>query len=79
MVVDIPKRKEVTHDEAPAIITSHPFVPRSEWWTLCKVCGLAQSAHSETTIDSEKEMRKSHKTFEIEISYYGDDNPEEFE
>ena len=40
----------VDHDETPSMIKDHSFVPRSEWWSLCKVCGLAQAAHSESTI-----------------------------
>lgn len=43
------KPKEVAHDEAPAIVSSHPFEPKGAWWTLCKHCNLAESAHSETT------------------------------
>lgn len=73
MAVDTPRRKEVAHDEAPAIISDHAFVPRGEWWSLCKICGLAQASHSETTIDTVTEMRKSH------IVYYSDDNPEVFD
>lgn len=46
-----PKRPEsAAHDEAPSIITTHPFEPRGEWWTLCKHCNLAESAHMETTV-----------------------------
>jgi hypothetical protein len=32
--------------EAPAIITSHGFQAREEWWTVCAECGLAESAHA---------------------------------
>lgn len=42
--------KVVQHDEAPSGITDHPFEPRAEWWSLCRHCGLAQAAHSETTV-----------------------------
>lgn len=42
--------KEVQHDEAPSGVTDHPFEPKAEWWTLCKRCNLAESAHAETTI-----------------------------
>jgi hypothetical protein len=45
-----PSRKEIVHDESPAIIEDHPFEPRAEWWTLCKHCSLAESAHKETTL-----------------------------
>lgn len=51
------EHKVMAHDEAPAIISNHPFVPRGQWWSLCKVCGLAQAAHAETTIDSVAEMK----------------------
>lgn len=73
MLVSAPKRNPVAHDQAPAIVSDHPFVPRDEWWSLCKVCALAQAAHAETTVDAIEEIRKSH------IAYYGDDNPEVFE
>jgi hypothetical protein len=49
-----------THDEAPAIISDHPFEPRGEWWSLCKHCGLAQAAHSSSTINSRMEMLREH-------------------
>lgn len=49
--LDKPKRpKEVFHDETPSMITSHPFEPRGEWYTLCKHCSLAESAHKETKL-----------------------------
>lgn len=81
MAVAIPKRREVAHDTSPAIIGDHAFVPRAEWWSLCKICGLAQAAHAETTIDSLEEMRREHEAKERkpQIAYYGDDNPEIFE
>lgn len=60
------KPKEVVHDEAPAPKTDHPFEPRAQWWTLCKHCGFAESAHTETTL-----TRRDH------IHYYSDDNPED--
>jgi hypothetical protein len=31
--------------DAPAIITTHAFVPEGEWWTTCRHCGLAEAAH----------------------------------
>jgi len=55
--------KEVTHDESPSIINSHPFEPRGEWYTLCKHCNLAESAHRETTLSP--------------FRYYSDDVPDE--
>lgn len=66
MIAKEEKTKEVGHDEAPAEIEDHPFEPRGEWYTLCKHCGLAQAAHSETTIDNLSR-----------IGYYSDDNPED--
>ncbi len=40
--------KEVLHDETPSGVTDHKFSPRGEWWTLCRICGLAQAAHKES-------------------------------
>lgn len=70
MAVSTPKRKDAAHDESPAIISDHAFVPRAEWWSLCRVCGLAEAAHDETTVDHNKR---------VEFTYYSDDNPEVFE
>jgi hypothetical protein len=58
IVAEKPKPKG--HDETPSNITDHPFEPRDKWWSLCKVCGLAQAAHAATTIDSSEEMAKDH-------------------
>lgn len=41
---------EVAHDETPPNRDDHPFEPKGEWWTLCKHCNLAESAHRETTL-----------------------------
>lgn len=59
-------RREVAHDESPAIITNHAFEPRGEWWSLCRHCGLAESAHAETTLTGREH-----------IHYYSDDNPDD--
>lgn len=48
------------HDEAPPEIDDHPFEPRGEWWSLCKICGLARAAHSSSVIDVQAEMIKEH-------------------
>lgn len=48
------------HDEAPSVITDHPFEPRDRWWSLCKHCGLAQAAHSSSTINTPMEMVREH-------------------
>lgn len=66
------KRREVAHDESPAIISDHPFVPRGEWWSLCghEDCCLAEAAHAETTLTGDEH---------IHVRYYADDNPEIFE
>lgn len=49
MAADQAKRPQpAAHDESPSVITSHPFEPKGEWWTLCKHCNLAESAHKET-------------------------------
>ena len=37
-------------NSAPAIVTAHPFVPRFEWFTTCRVCGLAEAAHAESVL-----------------------------
>lgn len=58
-----PKPKGVAHDESPSIISDHAFEPKAAWYTLCKHCNLAESAHESTT----------HPSFR----YYGDDVPEE--
>lgn len=59
--------KEKAHDADPAIISDHAYEPRGEWWSLCKHCGLAEAAHSETTINSREYMAPR-------IGYYSDDN-----
>lgn len=41
---------EVVYDEAPSIISDHGFVPKGEWWSLCKNCNFAESAHKYTTL-----------------------------
>lgn len=42
--------REKVHDEAPAIISDHKFDPKGEWYSLCCVCNLAESAHAETAL-----------------------------
>ena len=39
-------------DDGPGAVTAtdHAFIPRDEWWSLCIVCGLAESAHATTTL-----------------------------
>lgn len=61
-------KKEKGYDEAPAIISDHAFEPRGEWWSLCRHCSLAMSAHKESTIDA-----KDHLAPRVTIEYYGDD------
>lgn len=36
---------------ASSTITNHAFVPENEWWTCCALCGLAESAHTRTTVN----------------------------
>lgn len=52
MAQDTPQKrpKEVAHDETPSGITDHAFEPKGEWWTLCKHCNFAESAHANTTM-----------------------------
>ncbi len=52
------KTKEVAHDETPAIISSHPFQPKGEWWSQCKVCNLSESAHLYTTNENNNARRQ---------------------
>lgn len=40
----------------PAIVTDHKFQPKGEWWSLCAICNLAQSAHLETEKPTQKAM-----------------------
>ncbi|HVI77815.1 MAG TPA: hypothetical protein VM715_06560 [Candidatus Acidoferrum sp.] len=63
MMENPPKPKEVAHDEAPSVIIDHAFEPRAEWWTLCRHCHLAESAHKETTLPPYR--------------YHSDDMPDE--
>lgn len=44
------RQKEVAHDETPAIISDHKFSAKGEWWSLCKYCNLAESAHAESEL-----------------------------
>lgn len=57
--------KEVQHDTTPSGITDHPFEPKGLWFTLCRHCNLAESAHAETTIKRPGRMP---------IHYIGDDD-----
>jgi hypothetical protein len=44
--------------EAGVPTVEHPFEPRGEWWSLCKVCGPAESAHLTTTLrDGDRRSR----------------------
>lgn len=81
------------HDDSPAIINDHAFEPRGQWWSLCKYCGLAQAAHSESTINTQEEIEQEHVASygevryaepeevppppQVEIAYYSDDNPDD--
>lgn len=42
----------------PAPVTTHAFVPRDEWFTTCRLCGLAEAAHTATTIDRTGEPQR---------------------
>lgn len=53
--------KPKAHDETPAHVDDHPFEPRGQWWSLCKHCGLAQAAHSSSTIDIQTEIQRDHE------------------
>lgn len=73
MAVDTTPRSKETRQSDPANVDDHPFVPRDEWWSLCKVCGLARAAHEEVSPEAIEAERQSH------IAYYGDDNPDIFD
>jgi hypothetical protein len=47
---EVKRPKEVQHDETPSGVTDHAFEPKGEWYTLCRHCNLAESAHRETTL-----------------------------
>jgi hypothetical protein len=57
------------YDDAPSVINDHPFVPQDEWWSLCKHCGLAQAAHSSSTINTQEEIKKDHMAAYGEVRY----------
>lgn len=63
MAIDVPQKKPVEFDEAPAEIDDHAFEPRGAWYTLCRHCGLAMAAHEETTVNP-----MDH------VGYFGDDD-----
>jgi hypothetical protein len=46
MPQDTPERLEAGHDETPPEVDDHEFEARGEWWSLCKHCRLARSAHA---------------------------------
>lgn len=60
--------KEVQHDETPSGIVDHPFEPKGLWFTLCRHCNLAESAHAETTL---------HRPGRMEIHYVDEDMPDD--
>lgn len=76
MAIATPERKSVEFDETPPEIKDHAFEPRGAWYTRCKHCGLAQAAHSETTIDQLAEIKADHERQEerraVRIGYVGD-------
>jgi hypothetical protein len=50
-VTDEPAQTVVQADphRDPAPVADHAFSPRGEWWSLCRVCSLAEAAHIEKT------------------------------
>lgn len=72
-------KEPVGHDEAPSVIVDHAFEPRDKWWSLCKHCGLAQAAHSESTIDSSLEMAREHMEKYGEVRHVDPDRKAQFE
>lgn len=75
--------KVVGHDETPSQITDHAFEPRGEWYTLCKHCRLAESAHAETTLTGQEHLHISHEVVETtptgrqRFHYFGDDDDDD--
>lgn len=47
-----------TGDDGPAVITDHPFEPREDWYTVCRICDLAEAAHETTTLYDEHLHRR---------------------
>lgn len=43
-------------DGAVSIIVDHPFVPKTEWWSLCAQCNLSEAAHRETTLSNPRKQ-----------------------
>jgi len=71
-IMDNNPKREVAHDETPSPVTGHAFVPREQWWSLCKICGFAEAAHEETTLTGDE-----HRHGRVPIHYYSDDNPDD--
>lgn len=64
--------RPVQYDDTPSGITSHAFEPKGAWYTLCKHCNFAESAHADTTNTvTTQESRR------FAVRYYSDDNPDE--
>lgn len=49
-VAKITKEPEALGDQTPAIITDHKFSPKGDWFSLCRYCNLAESAHEATEL-----------------------------
>lgn len=50
-VVQAPPVKQTLADESAAIIRDHKFSPKDYWFSLCRHCNLAESAHEETELE----------------------------
>lgn len=37
-------------ERGTSVIKDHPFTPRGEWWSLCRVCNLSEAAHERTEL-----------------------------
>jgi hypothetical protein len=61
-------KEPVGHDEAPSVIVDHPFDPKAEWWSLCKVCNLARAAHFSSTPEAAAEMQAHFRTLPRAVS-----------
>jgi hypothetical protein len=34
----------------PPTVHGHPFLPATDWWTQCEMCGLSEAAHTTTVL-----------------------------
>jgi hypothetical protein len=49
-----PAPPRVGDPDTPSHITDHAFVPKREWFSTCRICGMAAAAHKRTSIALEE-------------------------